>query len=157
MAQLFNLKNIPFKPHAVTLVSGFWDLFHIGHLKAFIKFKEIGNPLVIGILSDTACRRTKGPSRPIISEQDRAMIVSNIIHVDYVFVTPYFYIDKNGYVLRRIKPKVVVFSLGDKQPLVSNKEITFIKSKMPEINIVRVPRQSQTVSTTLLINRIKNL
>ena len=36
----------------VVYISGTWDMFHIGHLNAFKKCKEVGNYLVVGVSTD---------------------------------------------------------------------------------------------------------
>ena len=77
----------------VVFTNGIFDLLHRGHLELLNRAKKMGDVLVVGINSDASARRNKGPNRPIISEEDRAFMLCNLIPVDFVVIfeedTPY--------------------------------------------------------------------
>ena len=77
----------------VVFTNGIFDLLHRGHLELLNRAKEMGHVLVVGINSDASARRNKGPNRPIISQEDRAFMLCNLIPVDFVIIfeedTPY--------------------------------------------------------------------
>jgi D-beta-D-heptose 7-phosphate kinase/D-beta-D-heptose 1-phosphate adenosyltransferase len=50
------------------------------------KAKSLGDMLVVGVNSNASARRIKGKNRPIVSEEDRAFIVANLVAVDYVSI-----------------------------------------------------------------------
>lgn len=72
----------------VVLANGCFDLFHAGHIRYLAGAKELGGILVVGINSDEQVRHLKGASRPYISEDERAEIVSALRFVDFVTIFP---------------------------------------------------------------------
>lgn len=61
---------------------GAYDLIHMGHIKLLQRAKELGDYLVVGVLSDEAVRNRKGKDRPIQPWNDRIDMVSSIKYVD---------------------------------------------------------------------------
>ena len=55
----------------VGLVQGSWDLFHLGHLRYILKARELCDFLIIAMDSDAKIRKRKGPTRPVIPEDER--------------------------------------------------------------------------------------
>jgi rfaE bifunctional protein nucleotidyltransferase chain/domain len=68
----------------VVFTNGCYDLLHPGHIRLLEKARELGDVLVLALNSDASVRRLKGPSRPLISEQDRAVAASALQAVDAV-------------------------------------------------------------------------
>jgi len=68
----------------IVFTNGCFDLLHPGHLSYLNDAKSLGARLVIGLNSDDSIRRLKGPKRPIMSETDRATMVSGLSRVDMV-------------------------------------------------------------------------
>ncbi len=127
--------------------NGCFDLLHLGHLGALRDARLLGNCLWVGINSDRSVRRLKGTSRPIQTENTRAMQLAALEAVDYVTVFDH---DTPEEWLAKIKPLVHVKG-GDYDP-----------SQLPEKKIVEqaggkvvcVPL-TPGYSTTDLISRIK--
>ncbi len=94
----------------IVATNGCFDILHVGHVRNFEEAKKQGDILVVGINSDASVRANKGPSRPIISEKERAEIVASLKPVDYVFIfsgkTPFTWITK-------LKPDIHVKGGGD--------------------------------------------
>ncbi|HEX4277534.1 MAG TPA: adenylyltransferase/cytidyltransferase family protein, partial [Bryobacteraceae bacterium] len=65
---------------------GCFDLLHVGHIRSFRDAKALGDILIVGINSDRSVRAIKGESRPIVSDADRAELISALDMVDYVTV-----------------------------------------------------------------------
>lgn len=76
----------------ILLVTGTFDLFHIGHLQVLNKSiaiaKAHGCILVVAV-KDDASAHLKGQDRPIICEDQRASIVDAIKGVDYTVIAKY--------------------------------------------------------------------
>ena len=72
----------------IVFVSGVFDLLHEEHLNFLRKAREAGNYLVAGIESDTRVRNTKGPKRPIHTQQERMQDVINSGFVDDAEILP---------------------------------------------------------------------
>lgn len=70
----------------VVFTNGCFDLIHAGHIDYLNKAKSLGDILVVGINSDSSVTKIKGDKRPLISESERVLIVSNLKPVDYVIV-----------------------------------------------------------------------
>lgn len=148
--KLFNPELVPFGKNEVTLTSGYFDLLHYGHIQFLRRCKEIGNPLVVGVLAEKISMK---PGRPIINDQERMTLISELASVDYVFL------DYEGYsetLLRLLVPKTIIFSSGEESSLEKKRQITFIENIFPNLKIAYIPRQSYKISTTQIIERIKN-
>lgn len=77
----------------VVFTNGVFDILHRGHVEYLLAAKRLGDILIVGVNSDSSVRRIKGPLRPIVGEQDRAFILSQLAAVDAVCLfdeeTPY--------------------------------------------------------------------
>ena len=70
----------------IGLTSGCFDLFHSLHLAYLQKCRRMCDFLIVGVDGDDAVRRTKGPSRPVVPEHQRAMLVNALECVDVTFI-----------------------------------------------------------------------
>jgi len=62
------------RPLVVT--NGCFDLIHPGHVKVLEAARKYGGGLLVGITCDSEVRRIKGPSRPVMTHEDRAIVVA---------------------------------------------------------------------------------
>lgn len=70
----------------VVFTNGCFDLIHSGHVDYLVKARETGDVLILGLNSDSSIKRIKGDKRPILKEEERAFILSNLRAVDYVIL-----------------------------------------------------------------------
>ena len=70
--------------HRVVFTNGCFDLLHRGHTRLLQQARELGDLLIVGLNSDASVRRVKGPSRPVLQEEERAEMLSALASVDYV-------------------------------------------------------------------------
>jgi len=68
----------------VVFTNGVFDLIHPGHVDVLLAARREGDALVVGLNSDAAVRRLKGPSRPVRSEAERARVLAALAMVDAV-------------------------------------------------------------------------
>lgn len=68
----------------IVFTNGCFDLLHVGHVRYLRKAKQLGDILVVGLNSDRSVREIKGAQRPIVSEKERAEILSALECVDFV-------------------------------------------------------------------------
>jgi rfaE bifunctional protein nucleotidyltransferase chain/domain len=68
----------------VVFTNGVFDIIHRGHIEYLARARALGDALIVGVNSDASVRRIKGPKRPIVAEQDRAFVLSNLCPVSYV-------------------------------------------------------------------------
>ena len=74
------------KRHGKTVVftNGCYDLLHPGHVRLLEQARSLGDVLILALNSDASVRRMKGPSRPLISENERAAMALALAAVDAV-------------------------------------------------------------------------
>lgn len=70
----------------IVLCTGCYDLLHRGHIDLLTRAAELGDLLIVGINSDAAIKRLKGPTRPINNQADRIAMLMALSVVDKVFV-----------------------------------------------------------------------
>ncbi len=68
----------------VVFTNGVFDLIHAGHVDYLTKAKALGDILIVGMNTDDSVRRIKGAKRPILNQDERAFIISNLKSVDFV-------------------------------------------------------------------------
>ena len=89
----------------VVAAGGCFDLLHAGHIATLQGARRLGDCLVVCVNSDASVRRLKGPSRPLVSQQDRTHVLSALECVDAVAV---FDEDTPADVLERLRPDIWV-------------------------------------------------
>jgi len=70
----------------IVFTNGCFDILHIGHVRYLQRAKAEGDVLVIGLNSDRSVRIIKGAKRPVISERQRAEVLSSVAFVDYIIL-----------------------------------------------------------------------
>jgi rfaE bifunctional protein nucleotidyltransferase chain/domain len=68
----------------VVFTNGCYDLLHPGHIRLLERSRGMGDLLVLALNTDASVARLKGPSRPLIPEQDRAEMAMALEAVDAV-------------------------------------------------------------------------
>ena len=66
--------------------NGAFDLLHVGHIRYLEAAKREADRLIVAINDDASVRGLKGPSRPVLSQDDRAELVAALRAVDYVVI-----------------------------------------------------------------------
>ena len=103
----------------VVFTNGCFDLLHAGHATYLQFAREQGDCLVLGLNSDDSVRRAKGPTRPIVSEGNRARLLAALECVDYVVL---FGEDEPRDLIAELLPDVLVKS-ADWAHYVSGRDI----------------------------------
>ena len=70
----------------VVFTNGCYDLLHPGHVRVIERSRALGDRLIVAINSDRSVRDLKGPSRPILPEDERAATLAALEAVDAVTV-----------------------------------------------------------------------
>ncbi len=68
----------------VVFTNGVFDILHRGHVEYLSKAKELGAVLIVGMNTDRSVKRIKGDLRPVVQEEDRAYVLSQLSSVDAV-------------------------------------------------------------------------
>jgi D-glycero-beta-D-manno-heptose 1-phosphate adenylyltransferase len=70
----------------IVLANGCFDLLHVGHVRYLSAARALGDVLFVGLNSDAAVSRLKGPGRPVLPAAERAEILAALRAVDHVVV-----------------------------------------------------------------------
>jgi D-beta-D-heptose 7-phosphate kinase/D-beta-D-heptose 1-phosphate adenosyltransferase len=89
----------------VVFTNGVFDLLHRGHAEYLEEAHALGDRLVVGVNSDASVRRLKGPSRPIVGEDDRVALVAALACVDLALL---FGDDTPLRLIEAVQPDVLV-------------------------------------------------
>ncbi len=68
----------------VVWTNGTFDLLHPGHVSSLQAARALGDVLVVGLNSDASVRGYKGPTSPILTQDERAAMLAALECVDYV-------------------------------------------------------------------------
>lgn len=133
----------------VVFTNGCFDLLHPGHVAYLDEARRLGDVLVVGINTDESVGRLKGPSRPLVPQEDRARVLAGLASVDAV---TYFDEDTPADLIAALRPDVLVKG-GDYTP----ETIVGRDTVEADGGEVRVIPFLPGYSTTDLVHRIRNL
>ncbi len=128
----------------IVFTNGCFDILHSGHVTYLAKAKKLGDILIVGLNSDDSVKRLKGKTRPINSQDDRALVLSSLECVDFVVI---FEQDTPYELIKTILPDILVKG-GDYE---ANKVVGCDIAK--EVKIVPLLKGK---STTNIIRNITN-
>jgi D-beta-D-heptose 7-phosphate kinase / D-beta-D-heptose 1-phosphate adenosyltransferase len=97
---------------SVVFTNGCFDILHPGHISLLQRAKNLGHKLIVGLNTDASIQRIKGPSRPILAQEDRAALLSALNCVDAVVL---FDEDTPLSLLQALRPDILVKG-GDYTP-----------------------------------------
>ena len=133
----------------IVFTNGCFDLIHVGHTRLLQQAKEQGDVLILGLNTDTSVRRLKGHTRPIISQNERAEILSSLNTVDYLI---FFEEDTPLNLITDLKPDVLVKGGDYAKESVVGKDI--VEANGGEVVIIPLVEGK---STTKILEKIKKL
>ncbi len=77
-------RNARQEGRAVVFSNGCFDILHAGHVDYLARARGLGDVLFLGVNADSSVRLLKGPSRPIVPEEQRAAVLAALEMVDCV-------------------------------------------------------------------------
>ena len=89
----------------LVFTNGCFDILHSGHVRYLQTAAGFGDILVLGLNSDTSVRKLKGSRRPIMTQTDRAYILSAIEAIDCIVI---FYEETPARLIQKVSPDVLV-------------------------------------------------
>lgn len=132
----------------IVSTSGCFDILHAGHVDYLEKAKEYGDILVVFLNSDESVRKLKGPERPIVNEDNRAIVLAGLGCVDYVSI---FSDTDPCNQIQTIKPQLWVKGADYQGKTIPEKKV--IDSYGGQIQYVRL---KEGCSSTGIIEKIKH-
>ncbi|MDG2106733.1 MAG: adenylyltransferase/cytidyltransferase family protein [Gammaproteobacteria bacterium] len=70
----------------IVMTNGCFDILHAGHTYILEKSKKLGDILIVALNSDLSIKKIKSKDRPIVSELDRAYVLSCLSSVDHIIL-----------------------------------------------------------------------
>lgn len=131
----------------VVFTNGCFDLIHSGHVDYLVKAKEMGDVLILALNSDSSIRSIKGDKRPILLQDERAFIVSNLKPVDYV---TFFNEDTPAEIISDLVPDILVKGADWAIDKIVGREI--VEANGGEVKTIKFVNDQ---STSKIINIIK--
>jgi D-beta-D-heptose 7-phosphate kinase/D-beta-D-heptose 1-phosphate adenosyltransferase len=89
----------------IVFTNGCFDILHAGHVSLLQRARREGDRLIVGLNTDRSVAALKGPTRPLIGEQERAHVLAALAAVDAVML---FDDDTPLKLIRTIRPEVLV-------------------------------------------------
>jgi rfaE bifunctional protein nucleotidyltransferase chain/domain len=68
----------------VVFTNGCYDILHPGHVRLLEKSRSLGDILILALNTDSSVARLKGPTRPLLSQDERAAMTLALDAVDAV-------------------------------------------------------------------------
>lgn len=94
--------------YTISLVSGSYDMLHIGHCRYLRETKIRADLCIVGLDSDAKIQKRKGPHRPIVPQDER---LEMLVHTRYVdILTLKEPTDEKWKLIRVVRPDVLVIS-----------------------------------------------
>ncbi len=101
-----------FRNKKIVFTNGCFDLIHLGHVEYLMQAANLGDVLIIGLNSDSSVIKIKGPGRPVLDQESRAMTLAAFSFVNNIVLfdeeTPYE-------LIKQIRPDILVKG-GDYKP-----------------------------------------
>ncbi len=89
----------------LVFTNGCFDILHVGHATYLEFARAQGDALCVGLNSDASVKRAKGDKRPVVGQNDRALMLCALRSVDYVVI---FDEDEPRGIISEIMPDVLV-------------------------------------------------
>ena len=129
------------KNPAVVFANGCFDLLHPGHISLLEYCATIGY-VIVGLNSDASVRRLKGPTRPIMNEDQRKYSLESCRFVDEVHI---FDEDTPLELIKKLRPDYIVKGSEFRKDEVIGAEYAEVLLFTP----------THDVSTTKILNRVR--
>jgi rfaE bifunctional protein nucleotidyltransferase chain/domain len=68
----------------VVFTNGCYDILHPGHIRLLEQARSLGDLLILALNTDSSVARLKGPTRPLINQEERAHMALMLEAVDAV-------------------------------------------------------------------------
>ena len=133
----------------IVFTNGCFDILHVGHVRYLREARALGDVLVLGLNRDRSVKGLKGTGRPVLSEKERAEILSALKAVDYIV---FFGESTPEKLIRAVKPDFLVKG-GDwkKENIIGASFVESYGGKVIPLRFVK------GYSTTNLIEKIKKI
>lgn len=145
-------KQLKQRGKTIVLAGGCFDILHIGHILFLQAAKKQGDALFLLLESDKNISKIKGRGRPLNSQKNRAIVLSELESVDYAVPLKGVTKDEEyDRLMGKIKPDIVAMTKGDPQIDKRSAQCKKVGAKL-KLVIDKIENNS----TSALINQIRN-
>lgn len=135
------------------LTGGCFDILHKGHVMFIQKAKEQTGTHFILLENDASIKKSKGPNRPIHSQEDRAYVLAHLTDVDYIVLLPGEMGDQDyDELIFALKPAIIATTKGDPTKIHKLRQAKSVGAKL-----VEVVKPIKNTSTSQLEQKIIDL
>jgi rfaE bifunctional protein nucleotidyltransferase chain/domain len=131
----------------VVFTNGCYDLLHPGHIRLLERCRSMGDVLILALNSDASVRRMKGPSRPLLDQDERVEVALALEAVDAVTL---FDEDTPRELIAEILPEVLVKGADWSHFIAGREEVEAAGGKVVAAAL------EPGYSTTNIVDRILN-
>jgi D-glycero-beta-D-manno-heptose 1-phosphate adenylyltransferase len=89
----------------VVFTNGCYDILHPGHIRLLEKARSLGDLLILALNTDSSVARLKGPTRPLISEAERARMA---LQLEAVHAVTLFDEDTPRELIAEVLPDILI-------------------------------------------------
>ena len=132
---------------SIAFANGCFDVLHVGHVRYLEGAKAEADVLVVGVNGDESVRKLKGPGRPVLLADDRALLVAAVRAVDHVVL---FAEDDVRALLDVLRPDVHCKGTDYTEETVPERDV--VRSYGGRVAIVGDPKRHDT---RVLLERIR--
>ena len=93
------------KEQKIVFTNGCFDILHAGHVTYLAAAADAGDKLIIGLNADSSIKHLKGLNRPVIQQQQRALLLASLLFVNAVIL---FEEDTPLQLITALQPDVLV-------------------------------------------------
>ena len=131
----------------IAFTNGVFDILHQGHIFSLSQAAKEADFLIVGVNSDASTKKLKGDSRPVNTEQSRALVLASLVIVDAVVI---FKDDTPLELIKSLMPDVLVKG-GD----YTVEQIAGAKEVLANGGRVVINPMLEGFSTTAIIDKMK--
>ena len=143
---LREVKGARLQGEKIVMTNGCFDILHAGHVSYLKAARAKGDRLIVAVNDDESISRIKGPSRPIVTLENRMSVLSALDCVDWVIS---FSEDTPYRVIKKLLPDILVkgadYHVND---IVGSDEVINNGGKVETIDLV------PSCSTSMIIQSI---
>lgn len=142
------LKKIGYR---IVLTQGVYDLVHEGHALYLEQARSYGDILIVAVDTDEFTRKRKGPTRPVVPQEERLKMLVHLRHVDIVTL-------RNGHKGKKLDEDQLISIIKPDTLVISESTSDFPRSAVDKLQhvcgeVVILPPQA-TTSTSARIRQL---
>ncbi len=142
------VRDLRKRGNKIAWTNGCFDIIHAGHIDYLEKASAYGDVLIVGLNSDQSVKKWKNSTRPIFTENYRALVLNAIVYIDYIII-----FDKKSPIslIEKLKPDYFIKGGDYTIDTIDQKERRVIEDYGGEISIIPAVKG---LSSSLIIERI---